>query len=178
MYDKVIVLCNSLLNGYQYFCDSSHPLAYENGAVYYHRHVVSIREGRWLGPDEHVHHKDENRLNNSPENLEILTPEEHLRCHSLDGRGFPAKKHFYKCKRCPKVYCSNSTGNKYFCSDKCSKLASRKFEITKDELEKLVWQYPTTKVAKIFGVSDKAIEKRCRLLGVEKPPRGYWSSKK
>ena len=34
---------------------------------------------------------------------------------------------------------------------------------------------PTTKVAEILGVSDSAIAKRCKLLGVEKPPRGYWA---
>jgi len=26
-----------------------------------------------------------------------------------------------------------------------------------------------------FDVSDKAIEKRCKRLGVIKPPRGYWA---
>jgi hypothetical protein len=30
-------------------------------------------------------------------------------------------------------------------------------------------------VAASFDVSDKAIEKRCKLLGVPKPPRGYWA---
>jgi hypothetical protein len=53
--------------------------------------------------------------------------------------------------------------------------ADRKFEITKEELQELVWQMPTTEIAKLYGVSDKAIEKRCKLLGVDKPPRGYWS---
>jgi hypothetical protein len=50
----------------------------------------------------------------------------------------------------------------------------RLFEVDKEELEKLVWEMPTTEVAKIFGVSDVAIGKRCTLLGVNKPPRGYW----
>jgi hypothetical protein len=39
----------------------------------------------------------------------------------------------------------------------------------------MVWQMPTTEVASIFGVSDKAVEKRCKLLGIPKPPRGYWA---
>ena len=46
---------------------------------------------------------------------------------------------------------------------------------SKEELEKLVWSKPTTQVAKDFGVSDKAIEKLCKKLDVEKPPRGYWA---
>ena len=36
---------------------------------------------------------------------------------------------------------------------------------------------PTSQVAKIFNVSDKAIEKRCKKFGIEKPPRGYWAKK-
>jgi hypothetical protein len=38
-----------------------------------------------------------------------------------------------------------------------------------------VWIEPVTTVAASFDVSDKAIEKRCKRLGVAKPPRGYWA---
>jgi hypothetical protein len=38
-----------------------------------------------------------------------------------------------------------------------------------------VWTKPVTSVAASFDVSDKAIEKRCKRLGVVKPPRGYWA---
>jgi len=55
---------------------------------------------------------------------------------------------------------------------------ARKFEISKEELQKLVWEIPTTKIGEMYGVSDKAIEKRCKLFGIEKPPRGYWQQKK
>ena len=44
-----------------------------------------------------------------------------------------------------------------------------------DELEELVWTMPTVEVAKLFGVSDSAVGKRCRSLGVAKPPRGFWA---
>jgi hypothetical protein len=40
-----------------------------------------------------------------------------------------------------------------------------------------VWSEPTQKVAKRYGVSDVAIAKACALLGVPKPPRGYWAKK-
>jgi len=30
----------------------------------------------------------------------------------------------------------------------------------------------------MFGVSSKAIEKRCKLFGVDKPPRGYWAKRR
>jgi hypothetical protein len=51
----------------------------------------------------------------------------------------------------------------------------RKFDVDADELHKLVWSMPTTKVALMFGVSDNAVAKRCKLLSIDKPPRGYWA---
>lgn len=48
-------------------------------------------------------------------------------------------------------------------------LATRKLK-----LKLLVWSEPTTKVAERLGVSDVAVSKRCKKLGIEKPPRGYW----
>jgi hypothetical protein len=46
---------------------------------------------------------------------------------------------------------------------------------SKEELEKLLWEQPTTKIAKELGVSDKAITKWAKSYGIEKPPRGYWA---
>lgn len=34
---------------------------------------------------------------------------------------------------------------------------------------------PMVEVAKLLGVSDRAIAKRCKLLDVERPPLGYWA---
>lgn len=53
-------------------------------------------------------------------------------------------------------------------------MGKKKFEIEKDTLNKLLWLLPTTEIAKLIGVSDKAIEKRAKVLGLNKPPRGYW----
>ena len=46
---------------------------------------------------------------------------------------------------------------------------------SKEELEKLLWEKPTTYIAKDLGVSDKAVEKHVKKLGLTKPPRGYWA---
>ena len=40
-----------------------------------------------------------------------------------------------------------------------------------------VWSGPTQQVAKRYGVSDVAIAKACVLLGIPKPPRGYWAKR-
>ena len=37
---------------------------------------------------------------------------------------------------------------------------------------------PTTHIAESYGLSDKAIEKRCKSYNIEKPPRGYWTKQK
>ena len=45
---------------------------------------------------------------------------------------------------------------------------------SKEELEKLLWKKPTMKIAEELGVSDVAISKHIKKLGLTKPPRGYW----
>jgi transcription elongation factor Elf1 len=61
---------------------------------------------------------------------------------------------------------------------KSIRLNSRKVDRpSKDVLKKMVWEKPTTHIAKDFGVSDKAIEKWCKAYGIDKPPRGYWAKK-
>jgi len=65
------------------------------------------------------------------------------------------------------------------CSPECSQKSQRKAERpTKARLRELVWEMPTTDVAKMFGVSDKAVSKWCKKYEIEKPPRGYWAKQK
>ncbi|MCX6969452.1 MAG: hypothetical protein NTV93_04760 [Verrucomicrobia bacterium] len=45
----------------------------------------------------------------------------------------------------------------------------------KELLAKLLWEKPSTQIAAELGVSDTAIKKHCRQLGIAKPPRGYWA---
>jgi hypothetical protein len=42
-------------------------------------------------------------------------------------------------------------------------------------MAKLLWDKPTSTIAKELGVSDKAVEKFCKKYGLQKPPRGYWT---
>ena len=48
---------------------------------------------------------------------------------------------------------------------------------TKDELQKLLWEKPTTQIANDYGVTDNAVAKWAKKYGLNKPPRGYWSKK-
>jgi hypothetical protein len=47
-----------------------------------HRVIAEEKLGRALRSDEHVHHKDQNRQNNDPGNLEVLSAREHLALHA------------------------------------------------------------------------------------------------
>jgi hypothetical protein len=49
-----------------------------------HRRIGEMIAGRTLRPDEHVHHIDGDKHNNSPDNLMVLDREEHLRLHALE----------------------------------------------------------------------------------------------
>lgn len=51
-------------------------------------------------------------------------------------------------------------------------------QLTREYLYELVWEKPTSQLAKDFNMSDSAIAKWCRKMEVPKPPRGYWAKKK
>lgn len=55
----------------------------------------------------------------------------------------------------------------------------RKFEVAKEELEKLIDEKPLREIGKMYGVGANAIKKRCNVLGIFLENRlGYWSKKK
>lgn len=54
------------------------------GEMLEHRAVMEEILGRPLRPSEVVHHKDGNKSNNAPANLEVMSQSEHVRLH-LDG---------------------------------------------------------------------------------------------
>ncbi|MGD8388059.1 MAG: hypothetical protein PVG49_13035, partial [Desulfobacteraceae bacterium] len=47
--------------------------------------------------------------------------------------------------------------------------------IEREELYKMVWKTPVTKVAAEYGISDVALKKICKKLNVPTPPMGYWA---
>lgn len=75
----------------------------------------------------------------------------------------------------PIKVCASHVPRRSTCSIPCRVTWQRQFEIDPDELRVAVWSEPVTAIAASFGVSDKAIEKRCKRYGIVKPPRGYWA---
>lgn len=62
-----------------------------------------------------------------------------------------------------------------FCNGKKPKFASRKvIRPSKEDLNKMVWEKPSTLIAKQYGVSDTMICKWCKYYDIKKPNRGYW----
>lgn len=71
-----------------------------------HRVVMEQILGRPLRPDEVVHHKDHDRHNNDPSNLEVLTHQEHSAHHN---QKYPLTK---TCEVCGGEYVPQPTKRK------------------------------------------------------------------
>jgi hypothetical protein len=66
--------------GYFWIYNPRHPKA--NG-LYVKRAILVLEEklGRPLAKEEMSHHKDEDRMNDNPDNLEVTTRSEHMKIH-------------------------------------------------------------------------------------------------
>lgn len=72
----------TIYNGYIYELCPDNPRSNMWGFAPQHVLVAEDTIGRSLLPNEHVHHIDEQRLNNSPDNLRVMTRSEHRSLHS------------------------------------------------------------------------------------------------
>ena len=164
------------------------------GSNYLKKHIISLKGhkcedcnlSKWkdgLIPLE-LHHKDGNRCNNMIENIQILCCNCHAFTSNYRNRKTKAErkpkiKKTVKCLDCENVILYGSKRCR-----KCEGLQRLRNPITKivwptdEELQKLVWEIPTTTLALRLGVSDQAIIKRCGKRGIKKPARGYWSKLK
>lgn len=80
------------------------------------------------------------------------------------------------CTFCNKPYIKGK-GKKH-CSDLCYKKDREKFgKPSKEELENLLWNMPTSEIAKKYNVSDNAVGKWAKKYNLKKPTRGYWRVK-
>ncbi len=66
-------------NGYKQFFDSV-----KGTWEWVHRMVAEITSGKSIPKGHEVHHKNRDKLDNSPENLEVLSKEEHRKIHKSD----------------------------------------------------------------------------------------------
>lgn len=118
-------------------------------------------------------HIDGNSNNNQLSNLRILCPNCHAQTKTYRGKNQSHKKS-------PKKYPKKKTNTCCDCNvlifshaERCrscsKKLQPKKFNVSYEELFDLicVQKLALTKVGKIFDVSDNAIRKRCKSLGID-----------
>ncbi len=68
-------------NGYVSILRPNHPGCNQHGYVYEHRLVIEKHLGRYLKPEEVVHHINEKRDDNRIENLQLMLRSKHNRMH-------------------------------------------------------------------------------------------------
>lgn len=183
-------------NGYIVVEYPEHPRSFDTGTgiIGVYEHILIAEDyvlDRRLLAGEVVHHLDSNRENNSPNNLLVLYGPMHSKLHgwmrNQDIR--PKQNELNKinagCVRCAVCELPISY-NKVFCSNTCKQIQENDVQYIEDrrfktnwpsasELRELMWSKPTSKIAQELGVSDTAVAKHCKKLGIEKPSRGYWT---
>lgn len=71
-------------NGYILIYRPDHPFSTSTGYVREHRLVMEEYLGRYLSPDEHIHHINKITTDNRIENLQLVTRSEHM---SIEQKG-------------------------------------------------------------------------------------------
>lgn len=152
-----------------------HPDAFADGYVYEHRLVASKILGRDLTSAEHVHHKDENGLNNSPDNLMIFASNsDHIAYHhgadvyEENGIFFATKlvsKIANYCKDCGKLVLYSSLRCKT-CSNKFISVCKSNYRPERYILKNQIRNNSFVSIGKMYGVSDNAVRKWCKYYGL------------
>lgn len=89
------------------FVGKEHHLADIRGYAYEHRVVAEKKIGRRLKEGEQVHHIDENKLNNGPENLQVVKSFRHHRhLHGKKNSKHPDEEN-------PMIECACGCGTRF-----------------------------------------------------------------
>jgi len=142
--------------GYEIVYYPKHPNARKgSGIVYLHRLIMENLLDRYLSEDEIVHHKDENRSNNNPLNLELTTQSEHTRQHNT-------YLEIKICQVCKKEFKPDKNKRKY-CSHECDQVGRKKIQWPSIEyLKEQLKIKSAVQLGKELGVSDVAIKKHIK----------------
>lgn len=121
-------------------------------------------KGEWMGEKLvlQLEHKNGKSRDHRLENICFLCPNCHSQTETYAGKNSCMKKS-RMCNQCKGA----TKGKGKICRLCVCRNRSKKFTVTKQELEKLLKKHPMTKIGKKYGVTDNAIRKRCDKLGVQ-----------
>lgn len=177
-------------DGYVLVFIPDHPRAYKSGSLkgYVAEHIVVAEKmlKRSLTDTEIVHHLDRDRQHNAHTNLLVLADNsQHSKLHGWMDKHFIVKKpEFYnritdkfgnpsnvmktKAKTNQCEICGAAIFEKYrYCSAECSSIGKRQADRPdSDQLGRDIISMPMVKVGEKYGVSDNAIRKWCRSMGI------------
>lgn len=152
--------------GYEIVSCKGHPRANDAGFVYEHILVAEKKLGRYLKPEEVVHHLNENKSDNRPENLLVFaTIKDHTRYHHLKNAeyylDYEGVAHCdgieYKCERCGKPVWRGVR----FCSE-CRKKVFLESIPSREEVKDLIRNRSFTEIGRIYNVSDNCVRNWCK----------------
>ena len=152
-----------------------HPKRLQNNCVYEHILVAEEKLGRRLNDGEVIHHRDQDKNNNNPDNIIIFcSKSEHTRFHK------------YNCDESILIELNNGTyacdasrtKEQYVCPV-CGKFKDRKADTcrecydlyrnkkvtnrpSREELKNMIRTCAFTSIGKQYGVTDNAIRKWCK----------------
>lgn len=140
--------------------------------MYLHRIIAENKLNRYLQKEEYVHHINENKLDNSTDNLLIFKSNaDHFAYHrgceiSLDNDVY-ISNYSHNSKICPE--CGKTKAKEAEMCQKCSLETGKLYDYymsrrkvmrpLRNELENLICKYPITTIAKKYGVTDNAVRK-------------------
>jgi len=150
-------------NGYEWVYNPDHPAAMAGGMLYIHRKVAYEKFGE-RALREVVHHIDGNRINNAPENIELMMSNaEHIRLHHPWAGGLPREE--MTCATCGRVVAKR--GRRRYCSRRCVPIVCKATWPENDVLAALVLGHGYEAVGRSLGVSGAAVKKRMKKRGLQ-----------
>ena len=146
------------VNGYPTVCWKEHPASPgRDYHAYVHRIVAYEAWGDKI-VGHHVHHIDGDKWNWSADNLELVTPAEHIYKH----KGYPVT---LVCGVCDNTFVVNKSDSDTarYCSNPCRGRASERIDWPPTEvLVDMVAETNWSAVGRTLGVSDNAVRKRVK----------------